>query len=136
LTPQAVIEIVRNAGGELAVCGDRISHRLPQDHPAKGLILDQLREHKAEIILLLSTRSAACGPSCYEIEPGCWVHHPWKGCTTPMGPAKTTPAIEQACWHCGGEGKGRCPCIACADPTKGISDECVVCRRARNAGLQ
>jgi hypothetical protein len=74
------------------------------------------------------TGSIEEGPSCYEIEPGRWVHHPWNGCTTPMPPAKTTPVIEQTCWHCVGEGK--CRCIGCSDATRGISDECTVCHGA------
>ena len=71
MTPQAVIEIVRNAGGELAVCGDRISHRLPQDHPAKGLILDG--DHPSSIYpfsrlraVLLRNRAWVLGTSSVE----------------------------------------------------------------------
>jgi hypothetical protein len=28
----------------------------------------------------LPTRPATCSPTCYEIEPGKWIHHAWDGC--------------------------------------------------------
>ncbi len=123
---QAVIETVVNAGGELTIFGDRIHYRLPKDHPEKERILAELREHKPEIIRLLSARPQTCAPSCYEIEPGRWIHHPWNDCTTPVPPAKATRTVEQTCWHCGGERK--CSCITCWDAQKSVSDECIVCR--------
>jgi hypothetical protein len=47
-------------------------------------LLARVRDHKLEIIRLLSVRPPACAPSCYEIEPGRWIHHPWDGCRTPI----------------------------------------------------
>jgi hypothetical protein len=122
----SIIEAVVEVGGELTVSGDRIRYRLPKDHPEKERILDELREHKREIIRLLSTRPQTCAPSCYEIAPARWIHHPWNGCTTPMPPEKARREAERTCWHCGGEGK--CTCIACWDARYGVPDECFVCQ--------
>jgi hypothetical protein len=101
LKAEAVIETVVNAGGELTVSGDRIRYRLPKGHPEKERILDGLREHKPEIIRLLSGRPATCSPTCYEVEPGKWIHHPWDGCKTCLTPQPEKPArrMESACWH-------------------------------------
>ena len=51
---EAVIETVVNAGGELTVSGDRIRYRLPKEYPEKERLLDELREHKPEIIRALT----------------------------------------------------------------------------------
>jgi hypothetical protein len=57
LKAEAVIEAVFNAGGQLTVTGDRIHYRLPRDYPGKQRILDELREHKPEIIRYLKAQS-------------------------------------------------------------------------------
>ena len=110
---EAIIEAVVNAGGELTVSGDRIRYRLPKDCPEKERILDGLREHKPEIIRALASRPATCPPSCYEIEPGRWIHHPWNGCRTPL-PESAEPTVPthadcgcsgpvcRRCWLCAG----------------------------------
>jgi tubulysin polyketide synthase-like protein len=97
LKAEAIIETVVKAGGELAVSGDRLRYRFPKGHPEKERILDELRVHKPEIIRLLSSHPRTCAPSCYEIEPGRWIHHPWDGCTT----VKPEPQrrVEVECWH-------------------------------------
>ncbi len=69
---QAVIETVVDAGGELTISGDRIRYRLPKDHPEKERILAELREHKPEIIWLLSARPLASSPVCSEAAEGSW----------------------------------------------------------------
>lgn len=148
---EAIIEAVVNAGGELTVSGDRIRYRLPKDCPEKERILDGLREHKPEIIRALASRPATCSPSCYEIEPGRWIHHPWNGCRTPL-PESAEPTVpthadcgcsgpvcrrcwlcvehcrclpKGICWHCGGE--GRCACTACWKRSADETAQCVVC---------
>jgi hypothetical protein len=45
-------------------------------------LLARVRDHKPEIIQALSARPAKCAASCYEVEPGRWIHHPWDGCLT------------------------------------------------------
>ena len=75
-------------------------------------LLDRIRDAKAELLMVLRDRPATCAASCYEIEPGRWVHHPWNGCNTVLPrPAKAAQKTEQTCWHCGG--KGKCDCVSC-----------------------
>jgi len=31
---------------------------------------------------ILDERAATCANTCYPVEPGRWIHHPWDGCTT------------------------------------------------------
>jgi hypothetical protein len=45
-----------------------------------------------------SARPATCVVSCYEVEPGTWIHHPWDGCRTPMPSAKPAPAPKKEPW--------------------------------------
>lgn len=114
MSPQALLEVVRAIGGELSINGDRIRYRLPEDHPEKERILTELRTHKPEIIRLLATRPATCAETCYEIEPGRWIHHPWDGCKTMVPrPPNAAQEAEQPCWHCAG--KGACDCIKCGN---------------------
>jgi TubC N-terminal docking domain len=47
-----------------------------------GELLARVREHKPEIIRALSAHPATCSPTCYEVEPGTWLHRPWEGCAT------------------------------------------------------
>ena len=53
---EAVIETVVNAGGELILSGDRIRYKIPKNYPGKEHILDQLREHKDEVLQILRKR--------------------------------------------------------------------------------
>jgi TubC N-terminal docking domain len=97
-------------------------------------LLARLRQHKAEILALIAARPATCAASCYEIEPGRRIHHPWDGCTTrivgtgdEVEPARWWQA-GQSCWHCSGSGK--CKCLVCdveIEPAPGV---CTVCRGA------
>lgn len=76
-------------------------------------LLARVRAHKPEIVAVLSGRPDFCAPTCHEIEPGCWIHHPWNGCKTCITPLPNNlPGKAQvACWHCAGSGK--CDCISC-----------------------
>jgi hypothetical protein len=69
------------------------------------------------------SRPAKCSSTCYEIEPGRWIHHPWDGCTTPMTAQPERRKAEAVCWHCDGE--RRCRCSTC---WAGGPGECVACR--------
>jgi TubC N-terminal docking domain len=70
-------------------------------------LLARVREHKPEIIRLISSHPRTCAPSCYEIEPGRWIHHPWEGCTTiktgaiepqaRSSPTVHTPSFDERC---------------------------------------
>jgi TubC N-terminal docking domain len=47
-------------------------------------LLARIKANKGDILaaLSLSGRPTACASSCYEIESGKWIHHPWDGCRT------------------------------------------------------
>ena len=123
-----MIETVVNAGGELTISGDRLRYRLPKDHPEKERILAELREHKPEIIRLLSARPQTCAPTCYEIEPSKRIHHPWDGCKTCLTPQPENPTgkVESVCWHCNGE--RACPCSTCWNPATCGPGDCAACK--------
>jgi hypothetical protein len=70
-----------------------------------------------------SARAATCAASCYEIEPGRWIHHPWDNCVTSMPLQLERRKAEAVCWHCDGE--RRCPCSTC---WAGGPGECIACR--------
>lgn len=80
---------------------------------------------KSEISEKSPLHPAACGPECYEIEPGKRIHRPWAGCRTKI----ERPVLRQIpakCWHCGGG--GRCGCISCAERlAAGERGECLLC---------
>jgi hypothetical protein len=95
----------------VAVLADGETIRLKPTAPLDDGLLARVKAHKPEILAVLSSRPACCSATCYEIEPGRWIHHPWDGCTTPMPPAKAQPTAEKACWHCAGT--GQCDCILC-----------------------
>jgi hypothetical protein len=76
-------------------------------------LMARVRAHKPEILAVLNGRPAGCSPTCYEIEPGKWIHHPWDGCKTCLAPKpeKRPQKTESVCWHC--RGTGQCNCISC-----------------------
>src|ERR1700688_1084370 len=47
-------------------------------------LLARVQANKRDILAALSGRLATCSLSCYEIEPGKWIHHPWNGCKPPV----------------------------------------------------
>jgi hypothetical protein len=52
----------------------------------------------------LRSRPVACASSCYEIEPGRWIHHPWNGCTTiKLDESESRPKVPAKCLHKGDE---------------------------------
>ena len=89
-------------------------------------LLARVREHKQELLAALRKRPVTCSASCYEVEPGRWLHHPWDDCRTarPLPPPRQ---IKSTCWHC--KGTAQCGCISCAERlcAEG-SSPCVVCK--------
>lgn len=73
-------------------------------------------------------RPITCAASCYLVEPGKWIHHPWDGCqTTAVNKEPPRRQISQKCWHCGGQ--RICGCIACGERlSQGDKGECLACR--------
>jgi TubC N-terminal docking domain len=96
--------------------------------PAEALdegLLERIAAHKPEILAALRRHPVTCAASCYEVEPGCWVHHPWDDCRT-LSPAQPARTVEGQCYHCSGDGK--CRCLLCCNPRNGGAGECVPCK--------
>ncbi len=78
-----VLEEVRALGVEVIPHGDKLVIRPASKVPPE--LKARLRERKAEVLAALrestAPRPATCAASCYEVEPGRWIHHPWDGCT-------------------------------------------------------
>ena len=71
-------------------------------------------------ILEAPRKPATCATSCYELEAGRWIHHPWDGCTTIKPESgEQLRKVQETCWHCRGEKK--CGCIACPG-------QCAICK--------
>jgi len=79
-TATQIIETLTQLGVTLRANGDRLriepASRVPAD------LLLRIREAKPEILAVIRNRPATCAASCYEVEPGRWIHHPWDGCVT------------------------------------------------------
>jgi hypothetical protein len=81
VSAMAILGDLQRRGVSVAADGDALVLK-----PRRALdseLLARVREHKAEILRALPARPATCGATCYEIEPGRWIHHPWDGCETP-----------------------------------------------------
>jgi TubC N-terminal docking domain len=138
----------------VAVRADGETLRLKPKAALDDDLLARVRAYKPDILAALSGRPATCASSCYEIEPGKWIHRAWDGCKTPM-PESAEPIMparadcgcpgsvcsrcwlcvevhcqcprppKTTCWHC--EGAGRCACTACWRRYAGEVAECAVC---------
>jgi hypothetical protein len=120
-----ILETLRTLGVTVEVIGpDRLrcqpASRIPQD------LASRIREAKPEILAVLRRHPSTCAPSCCQIGPDRWVHHPWRGCTTrPLLEDRLGPVVDVDCWHC--HGSKLCRCIACWSPQKDGAGQCVVC---------
>jgi hypothetical protein len=83
----SVLEIIRQieqAGGRMALDGERVRYRLPAGFQEPEATVALLRLHRAEVVRLLRERQnhnvAKCGSpesaGCYEIEAGRRIHPP------------------------------------------------------------
>jgi hypothetical protein len=91
----------------------RPKHALDED------LLARIRETKPDILEALK-RPERCAASCYQVEPGYWIHRPWDGCKT-IQPAQAERRLERKCFHCCGS--GACRCVAC-----GRKGSCLPCQ--------
>ncbi len=67
--PRSVVDTIEKAGSP--------APSKPSEPPN-----DSAQAHAPDILAALSGRPATCALSCYEIEPGRWIHRPWDGCKT------------------------------------------------------
>ncbi len=80
-TATEIIETLALLGVTVTAIGpDRLriepASKVPPD------LLPRIRKAKPDILAFIRNRPATCSPTCYEVEPGRWIHHPWDGCTT------------------------------------------------------
>ena len=75
-----LLEELKAIGVEVTPQGDNLAIRPASKVPPE--LKARLRAHKAEVLAALRARPATCAASCYEIEAGRWIHHPWDGCKT------------------------------------------------------
>ena len=76
-----LIASVREIGGEIGLCGDRIRFRLPRT-PDTPRLVEELRSRREEVIAALRepSRLAPCGSpycaGCYDVGDGRKIHPP------------------------------------------------------------
>jgi hypothetical protein len=103
-------------------------------------LLARVKAHKPALLVALSgRRPATCSPTCYEVDTGCWIHHPWDGCQTCLEPLpeKLPEKAQAACWHCAGTGE--CNCITCGhleSHAEWKAGPCVPCKVRKQAQFQ
>jgi hypothetical protein len=150
--PKAGLPTVPDAteqGGLLPEIGEERQPKQKKTSETKKRHRDRLLEFGPAVPKEVPSRPATCGPTCYEIEPGRWVHHPWRGCTTPapewqpvtptepdcgcsgapcsrcwLCPEHCRCLPEGTCSHCRGE--GYCLCSVCTE--EGREPQCVFCK--------
>jgi hypothetical protein len=132
-----ILEELSRRGVAAQADGETI--RLKPRAPLDDALLARVKEHKPQILAALSRRRALCSPTCYEIEPGRGIHHPWDGCKIPFTPLPLEPPgiAPVACRHCGGSGKCACVSCGCFEPhAVWKSGRCVLCEVSARARVQ
>jgi hypothetical protein len=122
-----VVEILaelQRRGVSVEVHGDML--RLRPKRLLDVELLARVRQHKAEVLYVLSRRPASCAASCYEIEPGRWIHRAWDGCNTQPRPQPVVSVPSVECRHCGGAGECFCPTCTLRRTEKPVP--CLMCR--------
>lgn len=117
-----VLSELQRRGVTLKADGDTLC--LKPRRALDDALLARVREAKPAILEALRSRPVTCAASCYEIDPGVWIHRPWTGCITARAEVgKPFRQVRVTCWHCHGEKK--CTCIACWQSGPG---DCVTCK--------
>lgn len=78
----AILAELSSRGVTIRADGEAL--RLKPKAALDDALLARMQANKRDILAALSGRPVACALSCYEIEPGKWIHRPWDGCKTPM----------------------------------------------------
>ena len=122
MSAMAILSELQRRGVTVIADGDALV--LKPGRAIDNELLARVREHKPEIMRALSAHPATCAASCYGIEPGRWIHHPWDWCTTVKPEASGSQRkLAVTCWHCHGEKK--CTCGSCWQARPG---DCVTCK--------
>ena len=125
MTPAVeILRELRQRGVTVALEGKTLC--LKPKSALDGELLARVREHKPEILAALSGGPATCAPSCYQIELGRRVHHPWDGCRTVPASQPVQPVPQAECRHC--DRAGVCDCPACTLRRTEDAVPCCMCR--------
>jgi hypothetical protein len=89
-------------------------------------LLARIKAHKAAVLAVLSHRPTTCSASCYEIEPGRWIHRPSDGCNTEPRPQSLISVPQAECRHC--DGASECSCPACTLRRTEKAVPCLMCQ--------
>jgi hypothetical protein len=124
MSVEALLQQIERLGIRLVVTGNQLRAigppSLPRDQARP--LLESLRQHRPEVLAILRKRPATCSSTCYEMEPGRWIHH--DGCKTSP---RHIPSIPQAeCHHC--DAKGECECPACTLRQTEEPVHCLMCQ--------
>jgi hypothetical protein len=117
-----ILETLTRLGVTVTVTG---AHKIRLE-PASLIppeLLPRIRETKAALLEALGRRKETCAVSCYQVEPGYWIHRPWDGCKTIQPATQAARRFERRCSHC--LGIGACRCIACYQPGQSL---CFICK--------
>ena len=124
-TALQILQMLQSLGVSVSVLeGDRLRFKPAERIPAD--LIPTLREAKRAILEILHGRPATCSPSCYEVEPGRWIHRPWDGCSTRPSPMPSPTVAQAECKHC--DGAGECSCPACTLRRSEEPVPCLMCQ--------
>ena len=125
MSPMAeILSELAKRGVTVRADGDAL--KLRPTEALDAALLSRVRAHKPEILEALRNRPAMCAASCYEIEPGTWVHHPWDGCRTVPASQPVTSVPQAECRHC--DRAGLCDCPTCTLRRTEDAVPCCMCR--------
>lgn len=96
----------------VAVLADGETLRLKPKVALDDGLLARVQANKRDILAALLGRPTTCSPTCYEIEPGKWIHHPWDSCKTQV--ASREPCIPSRA-DCGCDGPVCSRCFRCPE---------------------
>jgi hypothetical protein len=124
------MELLESAGVRFRLDGERVKAVVPDPTPldvTEALkSLAQRREEVRAVLVIRMVRPSTCVASCYQIQPGRWIHHPWDGCQTPTTPQTVYEVAQAECKHC--DGAGECSCPACTLRRTEVRVPCSMCR--------
>src|SRR5438034_5618474 len=121
-----ILSELAKRGLTVRVDGDAL--KLRPTEVLDAALLSRVRAHKRG-----NLGSLMCAASCYEIEPGTWVHHPWDGCRTVPASQPVTPVPQAECRHC--DRAGLCDCPTCTLRRTEDAVPCCMCRPQEPAEL-
>ena len=96
----------------VTVRADGETLRLRPKAALDDVLLARVQAHKLEILTVLLGRPATCSLTCYEIEPGNWIHRPWDACKSAV--SSREPYVPSRA-DCGCDGRVCSRCFLCVE---------------------